>query len=159
MRVGVFVRQGREAILDVMRIANLHVAQLHGDQDPDFCRSLGRRRVMKVFWPQRYDSRQELERDMLRYEDHARFFLLDGGLVGGGHGKSHDLESLRALKGLATDKTWFLAGGLTPDNLSQAVEACGPCGVDLNSGVESEPGVKDHDKLARAFKTMCRPCV
>lgn len=144
MRVGVFVDQSPDEILHIMETAGLHLAQLHGDQDVNFCRTVGRNRVMRAFWPERYDSREALEKDLIRYEDCCRFYLFDAGSSGGGHGRSFDASRL---KGLCSLKTWFLAGGLGPNNICEAVTSCDPCGVDLSSGVEASPGIKDRDKL------------
>jgi phosphoribosylanthranilate isomerase len=162
MRVGVFVDQSPDEILHIMEAADLHLAQLHGDQDPDFCKTVGRNRVMRAFWPERYASRGALESDLERYEDCCRFFLFDAGSSGGGHGRTFDATML---KGLCSLKTWFLAGGLGPETIRDAVSNCDPCGVDLSSGVESEPGIKSHKKLTAlrsALDGMCgrntKPC-
>ena len=152
MRVGVFVKQSRAEVKEIMEEARLHLAQLHGDQDEAFCAALGKHRVMRVFWPQRYAWRADLEQDLKRFAPHSRFYLLDSGSSGGGHGRSLDFSFL---EGLISPKAWFIAGGLGPDNVLEAVQACNPCGVDLNSGVESAPGVKDHDKLKAALRRLC----
>jgi len=57
---------------------------------------------------------------------------------------------------LAFPRPWLLAGGLSPETLPAALSACRPAGVDLNSGVESAPGVKDADKLRRAFALLAK---
>ena len=152
MRVGVFLDQSPSEIRAVMDKANLFLAQLHGGQDEEFCQEIGRRKVMKVFWPERYAGIRELEQDMERFAPFARFYLLDAGKSGGGHGKSLDFSFLGNLH---SQKSWFLAGGLGPDNLPLALSQCSPCGVDLNSGVESAPGIKDPEKLRQAFSKLC----
>ncbi len=152
MRVGVFVDQSPQEIRDIMRRARLHIAQLHGDQDQAFCQELGKPRVMRVFWPQRYETRQDLEKDLELYAPCMRFALFDAGTAGGGHGTPFDFNFL---KGLNSPKSWFIAGGLGPDNIKLALGACNPCGIDLNSGVESAPGVKDQQLMARAFQQLC----
>jgi len=152
MRVGVFVEQSVKEVLSVMDQARLHLAQLHGGQDPDFCARVGKTRVMRVFWPARYGSRQELEKELIRFVPCSRFFLFDGGGYGGGHGQPWNYS---LLKGLETYKTWFLAGGLGPGRIKDALASCDPCGLDLNSGVESAPGIKDEDKLEKALAELC----
>lgn len=152
MRVGVFVDQSLEEVDRIMDQALLHLAQLHGGQDPDFCRDLGRHKVMKVFWPEQYADRQAFAQDMERFSPHSRFWLFDAGTSGGGHGKT---ISSTLLSGLKTDKSWFLAGGLGPDTIEQALASFRPCGVDLNSGVESAPGIKDHEKLRKTVRLIC----
>ncbi len=151
MRVGVFVRQSVEEVREIMSRARLHLAQLHGDQVEAFCEALGRNRVMRVFWPERHASREDLEREMARFVPLARYFLLDAGSGGGGHGRATDFT---LLAGLRVDKSWFLAGGLGPDNLAEALLRTCPCGVDLNSGVEASPGIKDHDKVRTAMSIL-----
>ena len=151
MRVGVFVRQSADEVLRVMELAGLHLAQLHGDQDRAFCNAVGRQRVMRVFWPERYPDAGALERDLEGYAACCRFFLLDAGTASGGHGKTLDVS---LLAGLRSPRPWFLAGGLGPDNIMDMVRACDPCGVDLNSGVESAPGVKDHEKIKDALRRL-----
>ncbi len=148
VRVGVFVRQDLEETASIMQKAGLDLAQLTGDQDPEFCKALGPERVMRVFWPERYPDRASLEKDLARFEGAARYVLLDAGTSGGGHGRSLNFSGL---KGLNSPAPWFLAGGLGPDNLAKAMAGCNPNGVDLNSGVESAPGIKDAKKLAQAM--------
>jgi len=152
MRVGVFVKHSVDEVLAIMDQARLHLAQLHGDQDPEFCKAVGKTRVMRVFWPQRYKRREDLEQELERFGDCSRFFLLDAGKDLGGHGATLDPEFLA---GLQSPKAWFLAGGLGPDNVLDMVKVCNPCGVDLNSGVERSPGVKDHEKLTAALRALC----
>ncbi len=106
---------------------------------------------MRAFWPERYADVASLEIELARFDGCCRFYLFDAGTGGGGHGRSFDVSRL---KGLRTHKTWFLAGGLTPDTLMPAIAACAPCGVDLNSGVESAPGKKDPHKLAAVAQLL-----
>lgn len=152
--VGVFVKQSADEVRQIMDNAGLDLAQLHGGQDPEFCRDVGPERVVKVFWPERYASLTDLEADMARFADCA-LFLLDAGTSGGGHGKSLNSS---ALSGLKSSRSWLLAGGLGPDNLRDALDACASAsleGVDLNSGVESAPGLKDIEKVRTAI-AACR---
>ncbi len=153
MRVGVFVEQSVPEIQRIMKKAGLHLAQLHGDQGPEFCESLGKTNVMRVFWPERYATKEALRSDLMRYAPFCRFFLMDAGKSLGGHGKSLDWEHL---KDLDSPKAWFLAGGLGPDNVLEAMATCNPCGVDLNSGVESAPGIKDHEKIKAVLQLLCK---
>ncbi|GAB7081373.1 phosphoribosylanthranilate isomerase [Megalodesulfovibrio paquesii] len=154
MRVGVFVNQTAGEILDIMDQAGLHLAQLHGDQDEACCLALGRQRVMRAFWPQRHETVASFEAELARFAPYCRFLLLDAGASGGGHGKTLDWAALGRIK---MPRSWFLAGGLSPENVRQAVDLCNPDGVDLNSGVESAPGIKDPAKLAAAREALCRP--
>lgn len=139
-KVGVFVRQKPDEIRGIMDQAGLDLAQLHGDHAPEDCALVGAERVIRAFWPARHASREALLREMERFADAAAWFLLDGGVSGGGHGHPQDAA---LLSGLRPPRPWFLAGGLGPANLAFMLSGCDPDGVDLNSGVESAPGVKD----------------
>ncbi|MBU1003909.1 MAG: phosphoribosylanthranilate isomerase [Proteobacteria bacterium] len=147
LRVGVFVRQEQQQVLEIMRRAKLDLAQLCGDQDRAFCRAVGAARVIRVFWPERYKMRAALEDELSDYEQSMSYVLLDAGLSGGGHGRTQDFG---LLTGLDSPVPWLLAGGLGVDNLARAMGQCTPSGFDLNSGLESAPGVKDAELVRRA---------
>jgi phosphoribosylanthranilate isomerase len=150
LKTGVFVRQGVEEIEDIAREAGLDLLQLHGGHTVEQCRLLGPERVIKVLWPQRYGAVELLEADMALFAPVCRAILLDSGTSGGGHGMSLDPADLRRLR---SSHPWYLAGGLGPQNL-QTMKTTGAAGFDLNSGVESAPGVKDHEKIRRAFTIL-----
>lgn len=150
-KVGVFVRQSPEETARIMARGRLDLAQLHGGQDVEFCKRVGAERVIRVFWPERHagcgDPRGALEEEMAAFADAAAFFLLDAGKAGGGHGTALDFTALENLK---SPRPLLLAGGLGPDNAARAFfmhTEGGFAGFDLNSGVESAPGIKDKDKL------------
>ena len=151
LRVGVFVRQDPEEILAIMEACRLDLAQLHGGQDPDFCRRVGPERVLKVLWPQRYEAKEDLQQELDRYAPCCAWFLLDAGLSGGGHGTRIQAPWLG--EGLRFRRPWILAGGLGPESIGAGL-ALGPDGVDLNSGVESAPGIKDRQAMAQTLSTI-----
>lgn len=151
LKVGVFVKQTPEEVLQIMDEAGLDLAQLHGGQDDDFCRAVGPDQVIKVLWPERCGDPATLQAEAERYAPACSRLLLDAGTSGGGHGRAVDA----GLIGQAIPSVpWILAGGLDSGNAAQAVEALRPCGVDFNSGVESAPGVKDEDKLRAAIQAV-----
>jgi phosphoribosylanthranilate isomerase len=150
LKTGVFVRQGVADIDAVAREAGLDLLQLHGGHTPDQCRDLGPDRVIKVLWPQRYAAPEMLAADMEIFAPVCRAFLLDSGTSGGGHGTSLDPQGLRRLQ---SPRPWYLAGGLGPHNL-ETMKTTGAAGFDLNSGVESAPGIKDHEKIRRALTIL-----
>ena len=152
-RVGVFVEQSADEVKRIMDEAKLDMAQLHGGQDEAFCRAVGPERIIKVFWPERCASREALKQDMAGFEDLCALMLLDAGTSGGGHGKSLDFA---ALSGMDVSRPWLLAGGLTPENVVFAFEQAHPAGIDLNSGVETSPGVKDMVKVRQILHTLRR---
>lgn len=152
-RVGVFVDQNAAEILDDIAIARLDFAQLHGAQNTACAKAIGPQRVIRVLWPQRYDSVGALQREIDRWAECCAFYLLDGGCCGGGSGQAWDVSQAVRLR---FPRPWILAGGLTPGNLAEAVAACRPDGVDLNSGVEMAPGLKCADRLLAAFRAIDR---
>ncbi|WP_242340649.1 phosphoribosylanthranilate isomerase [Anaeromyxobacter sp. SG66] len=137
---GVFVDASREELLAALSASGVTVAQLHGDEPPALCASLPVPAVKAI----RVEGPSSLAA-LAAYEVPA--FLLDAPGPGfGGSGRTFDwslaFEAARAAR-------VFLAGGLTPENVGEAVRRVRPYGVDVASGVESAPGVKDEDKLRR----------
>ncbi|MER3427990.1 MAG: phosphoribosylanthranilate isomerase [Pyrinomonas sp.] len=149
LRVGVFVNAPEELIVRVTAEVGLDAVQLHGDETPDFCRALRagfelrRVRVIKAL-------RVDLAFDPTRARDYAvDAVLLDAAVPGvyGGTGRSFDWERARQVKA-SIEAELFLAGGLAPHNVAQAVLAVRPDWVDACSALESVPGRKDHAQLA-----------
>ncbi len=149
-RVGVFAGTDLDSVLRTAEYARLDYVQLHGGENPSFCRAVGRERVIKVLWPDAL-SRKELEAEMTRFAPVAAYFLLDAGKSGGGSGSP---LAWAALQGLVSPRPWFLAGGLGPENLQDALSVCTPDGVDLNSALEIRPGVKDHQRVREAQRRL-----
>lgn len=145
-RVGVFAGSSLKEVLRIADTAGLDLLQLHGNEDEAFCRAAGPKRVIKTLRPQNL-TRRELEKTMRRFAPVCAWFLLDAGQSGGGSGNTLDWQSLA---GLAPPRPWLLAGGLGPATLNQALAACSPDGLDLNSALESAPGVKNHELTRRA---------
>ena len=129
----------------------LEFAQLHGAHSLDCARRIGPEKVIRVLWPDRYESVDALQREMELWADSCAWFLLDAGSQGGGHGVSLDWTSLASL---SSPRPWFLAGGLSSASLNRALEQCSPDGIDLNSGVEAIPGQKSPQKLLAALKPL-----
>lgn len=90
---------------------------------------------------------------LLKY---AKGFLLDGYSIDayGGTGKTGDWHGLAALKSVHPENTWIVAGGLNPDNVVEALRTSHADILDLNSGVEESPGLKDHERIARAIDNI-----
>ncbi|MDR2137875.1 MAG: phosphoribosylanthranilate isomerase [Synergistaceae bacterium] len=166
-RVGVFANQPVEETLNVVKEARLDKVQLHGGETLDYVRAvaekIGMERVVKVFWPlaekseseSELESELELEKKMTLYADLAACFLFDGGRGGGGHGRSLPLEVLRRLKE-TSPRPFFAAGGLGPENAAEVAEKIAPFGLDLNSALESAPGKKDPEKIAKVLEAIRR---
>jgi phosphoribosylanthranilate isomerase len=140
MRVGVFVDAEADFILRAIAEVGLTLLQFHGDEPPEFCTQFGLM-SMKAF---RIRDEKSLE-EIPNYQTDA--FLLDAhsksGLGGTGEKFNWDL----AIEAQKFGKPIFLAGGLTPENVAEAVKKVRPFAVDVSSGVESVPGKKDHAKV------------
>ncbi|MFW5499777.1 MULTISPECIES: phosphoribosylanthranilate isomerase [unclassified Maridesulfovibrio] len=152
-KVGVFVKQSATEVIETLKNGQLDFAQLHGGQNEEFCKAVGKDRVIKVLWPQKYDSVKEFQADIDRFAPHCTYLLFDAGKSGGGHGVAMEFE---VFKGVSIPVPWLLAGGLSAENLKEALDTAKPNGVDLNSGVESEPGKKDKNKLGKAFEVIAQ---
>jgi len=152
-RVGVFVDQSPAEVNLIMAEARLDLAQLHGNQDREFCRAVGPERVIKVFWPQRCAGPGDLAREMAGFGEAAAFFLLEAGTAGGGHGRPLDPGSW---PGLAPPRPWLLAGGLAAASVRAlaAEPPAGLMGFDFNSRVETAPGLKDRRLVAAAVEAV-----
>lgn len=153
VKVGVFVSRTATEVVEIMDRCGLHAAQLHGGQDEAFCEQVGPDRVIKVFWPDAYASQSALLRDLERFEEVSSHFLFDAGTQGsGGTGRSFDFTKLQHLE---IQTPWFLAGGIAPNTISAALEL-NPPGLDINSGVEQAPGIKDENKLRAVFDRLAQ---
>jgi phosphoribosylanthranilate isomerase len=142
--VGLFVNSDIGFVNSTADSCGVDIVQLHGDETVDFC-SLVNRRVVKVF-------RIRNEESLRMIKDYCvAGFLLDAYSpeAYGGTGKSFNWEIARDAKKYGSV---ILAGGLTPDNVRQAVEAVKPYAVDVSSGVEAAPGRKDPDKVREFIK-------
>jgi phosphoribosylanthranilate isomerase len=140
----VFVNASLDDIAHAAEALHLSHVQLHGDEGPAFCAEAGRRTGAKVIKAIRVASPSDFQ-DLERF--HTDFHLLDTAARGryGGTGETWDwaLASKRARKVPA-----ILSGGLTAENVAAGVGAVDPYAVDVASGVEATPGVKDPEKLA-----------
>lgn len=148
LRVGVFVDATPDEIRRVMDEAGLDVAQLHGREPPDLFANFERPLWRSVAL--RDGLREEIERW------HVDAFLIDtySAESPGGTGQVSDWRLARMFVESCARSVW-LAGGLTPENVSAAIHEVGPWGVDVSSGVEREPGRKDITKV-KAFIEACR---
>lgn len=149
-RVGVFVHQGVEEIEAIVREAKLDLIQLHGGQSSEFAAHLPAEKVIRVLWPNRYGSQEELQKDIDTFAPTCGMYLLDAGM---GSGMTLDWT---ALSGLHFPHPWMLSGGLGPDNVLEAVAACKPDGLDMNSRLESAPGRKSPELLANVFDRLAQ---
>jgi phosphoribosylanthranilate isomerase len=148
--VGVFVNQPLDEIANAVDFLGLSHVQLHGDEGPSFCAAVSQRTGAKVIKAVRIGHAADL-RELERY--HTDFHLLDTSKKGlyGGTGKTWDwgLVANRRAK-----VPVILSGGLTSENVADGIAAVRPWGVDVASGVEASPGIKDPAKLAAFFSAV-----
>ena len=144
--VGVFVNETAEQINKIADHCKLDRVQLHGDESPAFCKKI-RRRVIKAIRVKDMQSLKKLS------EYPVSSFLLDTFSQDhyGGTGKVFDWNLAYPAKKYGPI---ILAGGLTPINVRQAIQRIQPYGVDVCSGVESQPGIKDHKKMQAFLKNV-----
>jgi phosphoribosylanthranilate isomerase len=151
---GVFSSQTREEILEARDQTGLAGAQLHGVATLELVRGLGRE-GMRVLVVTRLAGPEELPRlDLARTMGVP--ILVEPRVAGllGGAGVRLSLDLARAARERLRGHRMFLAGGLTPDSVADAVRSARPDAVDVSSGVEQIPGVKDHDRLARFLEVL-----
>jgi phosphoribosylanthranilate isomerase len=143
--VGVFVNEDVRTIRSTLDAHALDLAQLSGDETEETLIALGDC-AYKAY---------RLNNPQIKYRK-ARLILLDSQVEGeyGGTGHRCDWDSAADV---AQKYDVFLAGGLTPENVAQAIRHVRPWGVDVASGVERSPGIKDADKLQRFIVNACSP--
>jgi phosphoribosylanthranilate isomerase len=147
---GVFVEQTMDEIVRAAADEELTIVQLHGDQGPQFCREVARRTGAKVMKAFRVRSSADI-RGAEAFRTDFHLFDAYRPRTPGGTGESFDWE---LLAGRRSQIPALLAGGLTPENVGEAILAAKPWGVDVVSGVEAEPGRKDLRRLAAFFEAV-----
>ncbi len=144
-KVGVFVNATPEYMMETANLYKLDYLQLHGNESPDTCYALQKRgyTIIKAFSIASIDDLAPTS----EYEGRADYFLFDTKCNGyGGSGKQFDWSVLTSYKG---NTPFLLSGGINPDSADAIVNFRHPrlAGIDLNSGFETEPGMKDADKI------------
>lgn len=149
--VGVFVNPTLDELAHAAEDESLAILQLHGDEGPDFCREAARRTGCRVIKALRVRSGADVQAAEAFRTD---FHLLDAHRPGtsGGTGESFDWE---LAAGRRSTVPLILAGGLTPANVAEAIPIVRPFAVDVASGVEASPGIKDPGLMA-AFAEAAR---
>lgn len=152
-RVALFVNAGMDAIREVADSALFEAIQLHGDESPDFYAA-----VQSLGLPVIRGLALSTADDIAPLADHpADAFILDAHAPGeyGGTGRLSDWHLAAEAVRRFPEKTMLLSGGLCPENVARAISEVRPFGVDVASGVESLPGVKDYSRI-RAFIAASR---
>jgi len=148
LRVGVFVNPDEALVTRAIAECGLNLLQFHGDEPSDFCTQFG---VMSLKALRVRDA--ETLNQLANF--HTDAFLLDAYSKGGRGGTGEKFNWDLAIEAQKFGKPIFLAGGLTPENVADAVKKVKPFAVDVSSGVESAPGKKDAAKV-RAFVAAVR---
>ena len=139
--VGVLCNPSPEFLEEVLESKLFSALQFHGEEPPEMLKAVPCLTLKALG----IASAEDLEKARI-YEKAADFLLLDSrrGSRSGGTGKPFDWK---LLKQFPRSRPFLLAGGLKKENIREALEAVNPWGVDLNSGVESAPGIKDREKM------------
>lgn len=140
--VGLFVNADAQTIAETVAAAQLDLIQFHGNECADYCKEHARPWMRAIRMKDDVDLEAEAERFAA-----GRGLLLDAYRPGvpGGTGESFDWSRIPS----AMAAQIVLAGGLTPENIAQAVREVRPYAVDVSGGVEASPGIKDAEKIAR----------
>lgn len=151
--IGVFADATLDTLEATVRIGKLNSIQLHGSESPERCQQVRQHlpgvTLIKALRVRGMDDLAQAA----QYVDAVDGLLLDTyhPQLLGGTGKTLDWTSLRSFQPACP---WLLAGGLTPDNVAAALTQLTPDGIDLSSGVEISPGVKDLDRVKRLFEQL-----
>ena len=142
--VGVFVDEDTEKIIDLLSNGVIDIAQLHGnerEEDINIIKKNSKKEVIKAI---RVTSSEDIE--IWKYSC-ADFLLLDNGQ---GTGKKFNWNNIKNI-----NREFFLAGGLSIDNIKEAMEKVSPMAIDISSGIESN-GIKDYEKMKEVMKILGR---
>jgi phosphoribosylanthranilate isomerase len=146
LRVGVFVNEDLKKIIRIRKRSKLDIIQLHGNESPEFCKTLGGTIIKAV----RVKNEQSIEQ--IQAYTNVWKILLDTYIPGqaGGTGKQIDSRFLinRDLSNI------ILAGGITPDNIDIILQKYAPFGLDISSGIEDSPGEKNIGKMEYVIKKV-----
>ena len=147
--VGLFMDASHKVIEHVISRINIDYIQFHGAESAEFCTSFAVPYIKAIPMGDEAQAEEMIE----AHRNSADILLLDGHRVGtpGGQGVAFDWRDLSKI-GVPV----FIAGGLTPENIEQAIVQCRPQGVDVSSGVESTVGVKDHGKMKAFAEAVLR---
>ena len=150
LKVGVFVNEASPKL--VQNIANesgINALQLHGDESPDYCNELADQYLIKALAVSHDFDTQVIE----RYQVDAIMLDTKHKTLRGGTGRVFDWSIAQEVSKIVPKL--YLAGGLSPENVAEAIETVRPYAVDACSSLEDRPGIKNHDRL-RAFVTAVK---
>jgi phosphoribosylanthranilate isomerase len=157
--VGVFVNESPGAVGEIVRESGLDFAQIHGDETVDECNTI------EVPWFKGLRVDDTFDEDVFR-DTVARLrcdtILIDAKVEGmyGGSGKMVDRRVAHACANMVrlAGKKFFIAGGVTPENVCSIIEEFSPDGIDLSSALETAPGIKSHEKIRLLLDAIAKKC-
>ncbi len=143
-RVGLFMDAAPERVEAVLRQVTLDCLQFHGSESAQYCCSFARPwiKALAMGGAESPDGRAYADADALLLDSHG------GGKLGGS-GETFDWDRVPVL-----ERPWILAGGLNADNVGEACRRLRPDAVDVSSGVEIQPGIKDHKAMSEFIKAV-----
>ena len=148
--VGVFVNEHLDDLVNLLKKLNFDYIQLHGDEDNQYIKSI-KKKGFKVIKNISIRSSEDLKKN-LEFPD-SDFFLFDykpnHNELPGGNAKKFDWDIIRDIK---INKRWFLSGGIDINNIEKIKDFIIPYGIDISSGVEDKPGIKNNNKIKSLLK-------
>lgn len=150
--VGLFLDATEEFVNSVLESVPLDLLQFHGSESPEYCQSF-RMPYIKAVGMKSIQGEEDFNAYAKRYKD-SKGFLVDSHATGkaGGTGQTFDWSTVPQ----TCDKPIILAGGLNPENVAEALEKVSVYAIDLSSGVEHEPGIKDNAKIMKLMEEVKR---
>ena len=150
--VGVFVNQPLDDVNMISRQTGIDLVQLHGNESPEYA-ALVEKPVIKVIHVEPESSETELKEAIEPYLSHVEYLMFDTkiGDKWGGTGQTFDWS---LIKNITAGKSFFLSGGINEYNIREACKEIKPYAVDISSSLESEPGIKDFDKIENFMEEM-----
>ena len=148
-KVGVFVNEDMDKIVEIADVAGLDTLQLHGDETPAFVAEIAAKTELPMIKAMRVSS-DFIASGVADYDSDAVLLDTFSADQHGGSGKVFNWEIARVV--VQSGKKLYLAGGLSPENVADAIKAVRPYAVDACSLLEIEPGHKDHEKVAAFIK-------
>lgn len=150
IKIGVFVNSPEDAVKKIAGFCKLDMLQFHGQESPEFCGRFRRYKIIKAFRV----KDKPLGQGVLKYNPFAFLFDTFASSQAGGTGKKFNWDLIRHIDGL--NRPVFLSGGLTADNVEEAISITHPEWVDVSSGIEILPGKKDRNKMRKFIKIAKR---
>ena len=144
--IGVFVNYELNELNELIKITNLKYVQLHGNESNNYISELKKKNNVSIIKAIDIDGKNDLQKIELYSE--TDFFLFDykskNNELPGGNAKSFDWS---ILKNINISKPWFISGGINKNNIKNMLEILNPYGIDISSGVEDRPGIKNVNKI------------